>query len=92
MALNDRSPGEVASRKTYLSYHKNIIECELEVPVGHKVEIFSDFLHQNFTLDTLECIKMMKKIQAFAFNPQVPKQQKKYFYLEEETQQLKTTQ
>lgn len=34
----------------------------------------------------------MKKIQAFAFNPQVPKQQEKYFYLEEEIQQLKTNQ
>ena len=59
MVLIKRSIGEVASGKIYLSFHKSIIECELEVPMSIKIEI-SHFLYQNFTLDTSECTKMVK--------------------------------
>lgn len=51
---------QVASGKMHLPYPKNTIKCELGVSVSHKVEIFPNFPLHNFTLDTLECIKMMK--------------------------------
>lgn len=40
VVLSERSTGEVATGKIHLSYHKSIMECQLEVLMSHKVEIF----------------------------------------------------